>query len=66
VEFVLKRAATFIDGLSSLACAGGVSTLDEEIFDDAMEDGVVVVAFETELDEVSDCFGSFFGPEFYV
>lgn len=44
------------------ARAGGVATLNEEIFDDTVEDGVVVVTFEAELNEVPNGFGSFFRP----
>jgi hypothetical protein len=40
--------------------------LKKKAFDDAVEDGVVIVAFEAELDEVANCFWSFFGPELYV
>jgi len=44
------------------AGGGGVAALDEEILDDAVEDGVVIIVFEAELHEVPDGFGSLFGP----
>lgn len=53
-------------GLVTGAGAGGITALDEERLDDAMEDGAVVVALEAELDEVADGFGSFFGPKLDV
>lgn len=40
--------------------------MDEEGFDDAMEDGVVVETLETELHEVPHGFGGFLGPELDV
>lgn len=44
------------------AGGGGVAGLDKEVLDDAVEDGVIVVVFEGELDEVSNGFGSLLGP----
>lgn len=46
--------------------SGGIAALDEEGFDDAVEDGVVVVTLEAELDEVPHGFGGFLGPELDV
>lgn len=40
--------------------------MDEEVLDDAVEDGVVVVAFEAELNEVPHGLGRFFRPELDV
>ena len=42
-----------VDGLSPRACASGVSCLDHEPWDDPVKDCVIVVALETELDEVA-------------
>lgn len=48
------------------AGAGGVTTLDEEVLDDTVEDGVVVIAFKAKLNEVSDGFRSLLWPELNV
>lgn len=53
-------------GTATCAGAGGVTTLDEEGLDDAVEDGAVVVALDAELDEVADGLGGFLGPELDV
>ena len=39
---------------SPLACPCGVSPLNHEVFDDPMEDSLVIVALQTELDEVAN------------
>jgi hypothetical protein len=51
VELALERPA--VDRFASLACAGGVTSLDNEVLDDAVEDGVIVVALHAELRKVS-------------
>ena len=48
------------------AGAGGVTALDEEVFDDAVEDGVDVVVFQAELNEVAYSFGGLLWPQLYV
>lgn len=48
------------------ASAGGIAALDEESFDDAMEDGVIVITFEAELNEIPGGLGRLFGPELHV
>lgn len=40
--------------------------MDEESFDDAMEDGVVVVTFEAELDEIPGGLGRLLWPQLHV
>ncbi|GMF28108.1 unnamed protein product [Phytophthora lilii] len=41
-----------VDGLSAASCARGVSALDHKVPDDAVEDGVVVVAATRQLRDV--------------
>lgn len=41
-----------VDGLSAAASARGVSSLDHKVLDDAVEDGVVVVAATRQLRDV--------------
>lgn len=48
------------------ACAGGVAALNKKAFNNAVEYGVVVVAFEAELNEVPDGLWGLFGPELHV
>ena len=45
------------------AGAGGVAALNEEVLDDAVEEGAVVVALEAELDEVAARQRTLLGPE---
>lgn len=42
--------------------SGGITGLDEERIDDAVEDVVVVETLQAELDEVSDGLGGLLGP----
>ena len=51
---------------STGAGAGGVAALDEEVLDDAVEDGVVVIVFEAELNEVPRGLRSLFRPQLNV
>ena len=46
--------------------ASGVSALDEEVLDDAVEEGAVVVALEAELHEVARRLGGLLGPQLDV
>jgi hypothetical protein len=48
------------------AGASGVAALDEEVLDDAVEEGAVVVALEAELHEVARRLGSLLGPQLDV
>jgi hypothetical protein len=48
------------------ARAGGVASLNKEVLDDAVEEGVVVVALEAELHEVARRLGGLLGPELDV
>jgi hypothetical protein len=54
------------EGVRTVASTGGIASLNEEALDDAVEDGVVVVAFEAELDEVADGLRGLFGPQLDV
>lgn len=51
MDFVGKLAA--IDGGAAAPGAGRIAALDHEIADDAMEDGVVVVATSNQLGEIA-------------
>jgi hypothetical protein len=44
---LVREGLTIVATLPTLACACGVSALDDEALDEAVEDGVVVVAIET-------------------
>ena len=46
--------------------AGGVTALDEEGLDDAVEDGAIVVALEAELYEVAGRLRGLLGPQLDV
>lgn len=46
----------------TFAGSGGITGLNEERIDDAVEDGVVVVTLQAELDEVPDGLGGLLGP----
>jgi hypothetical protein len=48
------------------ARAGGVASLNEEVLDDAVEEGAVVVALEAELHEVARRLGGLLGPQLDV
>lgn len=54
------------EGEGTCASGGGIAALDEEAFDDAVENGVVEVAFETKLNEVPNSLRSLLGPELDV
>ena len=60
-KLVLEFAAP--DGFATGAVAEGVAALDHEFADDAVEDGVIVVAGFGVGDEVLDGFGGGFGEE---
>lgn len=62
VDLVGKGVA--IDGGAAAPRARGVAALDHEVGDDAVEDGVVVVAAAGELGEVLAGFGGVGGVEF--
>ncbi len=47
-----------------MACAGGVAALQDEAWDEAVEDGVVVVSIEAVLEEGPGGEGGLFGKEF--
>lgn len=46
--------------------AGGVAALEDEVGDEPVEDGRVVVAIEAELEEVAGCEWGLGGPELDV
>lgn len=64
MKLIRKRIP--INTFATCAGAGGIAALDEEVLDDAVEDGVVVVALEAELDEVPYGLGRFLRPELDV
>lgn len=64
VELVGEDGA--VDAPAAGAGAGGIAALDEEGFDDAVEEGAVVVALEAELDEVADRLGRLLRPQLDV
>lgn len=55
-----------VDWVRTSAGAGGVAALNEEVLDDAVEEGAVVVALEAELHEVARRLGGFLGPQLDV
>lgn len=63
MEFIFEQAAS-VDGFAAFASAGGVTALDHEAGNQAVEDGVIVVAIEAELEEVAGREGGLFGEEF--
>src|SRR5271155_1925767 len=65
MEFVFENTVGS-SCFTACALASGVAGLDDEVFDDAVEDDVVVVALETELDKGTACLWGFFGEEFNV
>jgi hypothetical protein len=62
MELIQKGLAP-VDAFAARARASRVSTLDHEVLDDPVEDGLVVVALEAELDEVATRSGGFLAPE---
>lgn len=64
VELVGEDGA--VDAPAAGTGAGGIAALDEEGFDDAVEEGAVVVALEAELDEVADRLGRLLRPQLDV
>jgi hypothetical protein len=62
VELVGKGLA-IVAALSALPRARGVAALQDEALDQAVEDGVVVVAIETQLQEVARRDGRLLGEE---
>src|SRR5271154_4686330 len=65
MEFVFENAVGS-SCFAACALASGVAGLEDEVFDDAVEDDVVVVALETELDKGTACLWGFFREEFNV
>ena len=62
MELIFEEA-TRVDGFATFSSAGGITTLDDEARDQAVEDGVVKVAIQAELEEVAGCEGGLFGEE---
>eukprot|EP00982_Pelagococcus_subviridis_P013663 31270-Pelagococcus_subviridis.AAC.11 len=52
-----------VDRVPALAGARGVAGLDAKVFDDSMEDAVLVVALQAQLDEVPARLRGFLRPE---
>src|SRR5271170_7568844 len=65
MEFVFENTVGS-SCFTACALASGVAGLDDKVFDDAVEDDVVVVALETELDKGTACLWGFFREEFNV
>lgn len=51
---------------STGATAGWITALYEEALDNTVKDGIVVIAFQAQLDEVPDGLWGLFRPEFDV
>ena len=52
MEFVGEQAAV-VDCLAAMACACGITTLNNETRDETVKYGVVVVTVEAELEKVA-------------
>jgi hypothetical protein len=65
MKLVHERPSSLINRFSSQTSPLGITTLDNEICDDTMENGVVVVALHTELNKVPAGFWGLLGPELY-
>lgn len=64
MEFILEGFAAVECAFAAGAGACGVAALDDEAGDEAMEDGAVVVAVETVLEEVARGEGGLLCEEF--
>ncbi len=65
MEFILKWLAVFGQrATSAIACGGGVAALEDEVGDEAVEEGVGVVAVEAVLEEGAGGEGGLAGEEF--
>lgn len=64
MKLILKSLAFGVCGFPAMACAGGVAALQDEAWDEAVEDGVVVVSIEAVLEEGPGGEGGLFGKEF--
>lgn len=53
VDLILERLAVVECGFASSSCACWVAALDDEVFDEPVEDSVGVVAIEAVLEEVT-------------
>lgn len=60
----LERLAIY--RLASVPGSSGISALHDEVLDEPVENGVVVVAFEAQLDEVAACYRALFAPQLDV
>jgi len=59
----LAECAAIVDGFAARPGAGGVAALEDKAGDEAVEDGVVVVAVEGVLEEVAAGERDLLGPE---
>ena len=64
MKFILKPFAIVDRTGAPGSCPRRIAALDDEARDESVENGVVVVAIETVLEEVSGGEGSLFGEEF--
>lgn len=62
----VKEEKNCEEGGDTGASSGGVPTLNKKTLDYTVKDGVIVVAFEAKLDEISDCFWWLLRPELDV
>lgn len=62
MEFIFEEAAG-VDCLSAIASAGRIAALNDEAWDEAVEDSVIVVAIKAKLEKIAGCDGSLFGEE---
>ncbi len=63
MEFILEDASG-INGLASMACACWVASLNNEPWDEAMEDGVIVIPIKTMLEKGAGGDWGLFGEKF--
>jgi hypothetical protein len=59
---LVRERLLVVNGGASIASACGVTTLNHEAGNQPVENCVVVVAFQTQLDEVSTRLGTFVSP----
>ena len=64
VELILERFAVVDGADAARAGSCGIAALDNEAGDEAVEDGVGVVAVEAVLEEVASCEGGLLAEEF--
>lgn len=61
---LVGEGAAGVDGITAMTGTGGVAALENETWDESVEDGTIVVVVIGELEEVADGEGAFFTPEF--